>query len=68
MIFATAIPPILDSAAAVIMTGLEAIKGKWTVKITEYNYQIQQIGAEQPSTRVIGFVAPVEEDDYGEEN
>ena len=68
MIFATAIAPILDSAAAVIMTGLEAIKGKWTVKITEYNYQIQQIGAEQPSTSVIGFVAPAEEDDYGEEN
>ena len=68
MIFATTIAPILDSAAAVIMTGLEAIKGKWTVKITEYNYQIQQIGAEQPSTRVIGFTAPTEEDDYGEEN
>ena len=32
MIFATTIAPILDSAAAVIMTGLEAIKGKWTVK------------------------------------
>lgn len=64
MIFATAIAPILDSAAAVIMTGLEAIKGKWTVKITEYNYQIQKLGDEPTSTRVIGFAAPVEEDDY----
>ena len=64
MIFATTIAPILDSAASVIMTGLEAIKGKWTVKITEYNYQIQKLGDEPTSTRVIGFAAPVEEDDY----
>lgn len=63
MIFATAIAPILDSAATVIMTGLEAIKGKWTVKITEYNYQIQKIGEETTETHVIGFAPPVEEDE-----
>ena len=62
MIFATTIAPILDSAAAVIMTGLEAIKGKWTVKITEYNYQIQKLGDESTPVRAIGFAAPVEED------
>ena len=64
MIFATAIAPILGSAAAVIMTGLETIKGKWTVKITEYNYQIQKIGeSESNQTHVIGFAAPVEKDE-----
>lgn len=68
MIFATTIAPILDSAAAVIMTGLEAIKGKWSVKITEYNYQIQKLGDEPASSRVIGFAAPVEKDDYGEDD
>ena len=68
MIFATTIAPILDSATAVIITGLEAIKGKWTVKITEYNYQIQKLGDETPSPRVIGFAAPVEKDDYGEDD
>ena len=67
MIFATTIAPILDSAAAVIMTGLEAIKGKWTVKITEYNYQIQKLGDESTPVRAIGFAAPVEEDDYEED-
>lgn len=64
MIFASAIAPILDSATAVILTGLEAIKGKWTVKITEYNCQIQKMGDEPSSTRVIGFAPPIEEDDY----
>lgn len=66
IIFATTIAPILDSAASVIMTGLEAIKGKWSVKITEYNYQIQKMGDDEPQTRVIGFAAPTEEDDYEE--
>lgn len=68
VIFATAIAPILDSATTVILTGLEAIKGKWSVKVAEYNYQIQKIGEEPTSSRVIGFAAPVEEDDYGEED
>ena len=58
------IAPILDSATQVVLTGLEAIKGKWTVKITEYNCQIQKIGDEPSSARVIGFAPPVEEDDY----
>ena len=64
MIFASVIAPILDSATAVVLTGLEAIKGKWTVKITEYNCQIQKIGDEPTSSRVIGFAAPKEEDEY----
>lgn len=68
MIFATTIAPIIDSAAAVIMTGLEAIKGKWSVKITEYNYQIQKMGNEPTESRVIGFALPTEEDEYGEED
>ena len=68
MIFATAIAPIVESAATVIMTGLETIKGKWSVKIAEYNYQIQKIGDEQPNSRAIGFAAPIEEDEYGKED
>ena len=62
MIFVTTIAPILDSATAVIITGLEAIKGKWTVKITEYNYQIQKLGDEPVSPRIVGISPPVEED------
>lgn len=67
IIFATVIAPILDSLTAVIMTGLEVIKGKMTVKITEYNCQIQKLGDEPINSRVIGFSTPTEEDEYGEE-
>ena len=59
-----AITPVLETAASTVMTGLEALKGKWSVKITEYNYQIQKLGDEPTSTRVIGFAAPTEEVDY----
>ena len=67
MIFAATIMPILDSAASTIMTGFEAIKGKWTVKITDYNYQIQKIGDEPTPSRVIGFAAPTEEDECNDD-
>ena len=69
MIFATVIAPILDSLTTVIMTGLEIIKGKWTLKVAEYNCQIQKMGLEpEEGSRVIGFVVPTEEDEYGEED
>ena len=68
MIFATAIAPIVESAATVIMTGLETNKGKWSVKIAEYNYQIQKMGNEPTESRVIGFALPTEEDEYGKED
>ena len=64
VIFATTIIPILDAAASVIITGMEVIKGKWSIKIAEYNYKIQKLGDEPINTRVIGFTAPTEEDDY----
>lgn len=67
MIFATVIAPILDSLTTVLMTGLEIIKGKYTLKIAEYNSQIQKLGYEPEDSRVIGFVVPTEEDEYGEE-
>ena len=67
MLFATTIIPILDSAAAVLMTGLEVIKGKWAAKVAEYNYQISKIGDVEPKSRAIGFAAPVEEDEYEED-
>lgn len=64
MLFATIIGPLLDALLSVIMTGLEVIKGKWTLKITEYNYQIQNIGEEPIKTpNLIGFSAPIEEDE-----
>jgi len=43
MMFAYILLPILESLMAVICTGLEVIKAKYSVKITEYNSKISQI-------------------------
>ena len=51
---------------SVICSGLEVIKAKYNVKITEYNSKISQInqGLEPPTTHPIGFqYIPVEEED-----
>ena len=51
---------------AVICSGLEVIKAKCNVKITEYNSKISQInqGLEPPTAHPIGFqYTPVEEED-----
>lgn len=50
-----------------MMTGLEAVKGKWALKVAEYNDQINKIGEEQVQsyTQAIGFaLPPEEEEDY----
>lgn len=62
VVFATAIAPILDSAVSTIMTGLELIKGKWSVKIAEYNCQIQSMSEEPNKANAIGFAIPEEKD------
>jgi hypothetical protein len=64
IIFAATIMPILDSVASTIITGLEVLKGKWSIKIAKYNYEIQKIGEEPTSTYAIGFTSSMKEDDY----
>lgn len=66
MIFITILSPILDSATAVIMTALEAIKGKLAIKVAEYNEYISKIGTEE-DPHIIGFSIPKEKDDYEDE-
>lgn len=64
MIFITILSPILDSVAAVIITALEVIKGKLSVKVAEYNKQISKIGLNEENSHIIGFSIPTEEDGY----
>ena len=43
MMFIYILLPILESLMAVICSGLEVIKAKCNIKITEYNSKISQI-------------------------
>ena len=66
MIFVYILLPILESLVAVICSGLEIIKAKYNVKITEYNSKISQInqGLESSAAHPIGFqYTTVEEDE-----
>ena len=63
------ITPLLEQLTVLIATGLEVIKGKFTLKITEYNKRISDIEAgETIIANPIGFTLPEEEDDYDEED
>lgn len=66
ILFISFIIPILDQILTVILTFLEMIKCKWTLKITETNTLIKKAAeAEEPEEKkyYIGFTVPDGEDD-----
>ena len=69
MFFVIVVSPVLEEIAAIIVSALEVIRGKCSVKVAEYNHQISNIGKEPvDKIRQIGFeIPPTEEDDYEED-
>ena len=67
IIFIAFLYPIGDSLVGLLTTFLELVKGKITLKIAEYNSQIEKLAAEQEIvTPIVGFAIPnieEEEDD-----
>ena len=61
--------PILDKMLEIILTYLEMVKGKITVKITELKCQIEKLQDEKEETpkNIIGFVVPEEKDDENQD-
>lgn len=62
-----ALQPILESAVALILTMLEVVKGKYGLKITEYNQNIQDLANLEEKVNTIGFVYEQEEEETNEE-
>ena len=46
MIFVIVISPVLEEISAIIVSALEIIRGKCSVKVAEYKHQISNIGKE----------------------
>ena len=69
MIFIIVISPVLEEIVAIIVSALQVIRGKCSLKLAEYNHQISNIGKEPvDKIRQIGFEIPsTEEDDYEED-
>ena len=48
--------PLIDGITAVILSGLEALKGYFGMKIAEYNNRIRKISLQEPDIKnPIGF-------------
>ena len=71
IVFVLLVSPILESLCALVLTGMELLKGKWTLKITKINSQIRKISLEypdKPPSNPIGFVIPSKEEEYDDDD
>ena len=71
IVFVLLVSPVLESLCTLILTGMELLKGKWTLKITKINSQIRKISLEypdEPPSNPIGFVIPGKEEEYDDDD
>lgn len=71
MLFASFLWPIIDALATLILTWLEVLKGKLSIKLALMQKDVQdKLAPEEPPKRPIGFCvsAPVEEIEEDEED
>ncbi len=56
--------PLIDALASLLLTMVEVAKGYFSLKVTEYNQQLQKVAYEEDDTpkRLIGFARETEED------
>lgn len=67
MITVQAFFPLIDGFTAVVLAGLEALKGFFGMKVAEYNIHIRQLtNKEIPPMRPIGFSYENQEDNENE--
>jgi hypothetical protein len=63
MLMVQAFFPLIDGVTAALLTGLEALKGYFGIKVAEYNMRIRKISDEESKKRPIGFVMEKENDE-----
>ena len=64
MIMVQVLFPLMDGFTAVILAGLEALKGFFGMKVAEYNIRIRKLAEDdEPTMRPIGFIMEEENDE-----
>ena len=63
MLMVQAFLPLIDGVTAVLLAGLEALKGYFGIKVAEYNMRIRKISDDEPKKRPLGFVMEEEDDE-----
>ena len=68
VIAAQSLLPLLDGLTTVILSGFEALKGYFGMKIAEYNNRIRKINLDDDSKnkKPIGFYCDTQEDEDDE--
>ena len=67
MIMVQVLFPLMDGFTAVVLAGLEALKGFFGMKVAEYNIRIRNMSEESvPTTKPIGFSYEEREDNENE--
>ena len=64
MIMVQVLFPLMDGITAVILSGLEALKGYFSIKVSEYNIKIRKMNMQEdvPEMRPIGFTFEEEDE------
>ena len=56
--------PLIDGLTALLLSGLEALKGYFGLKVTEYNARMRKIvEKDEPTMNPIGFTLKEEDDE-----
>lgn len=63
MLMVQAFFPLIDGVTAVLLAGLEALKGYFGIKVAEYNMRIRKISDDEPKKKPIGFAMEEEDDE-----
>ena len=58
--------PLLDGITAFLLAGLEALKGYFGMKVSEYNCRIREMNFKDDKKRPIGFIIDQEEEEDDE--
>lgn len=65
MLMVQALFPLIEGLTGVLLTGLEALKGFFGIKVAEYNARIRKIALneDEPKKNPIGFIISEEEEE-----
>ena len=68
IVFVILIYPCLSSIADIVLTALEIVKGKLTLKVTKINSELEKTQGPQSSSFAIGFTAPPDYSEFEEDD
>lgn len=63
--------PLLEGLTNLLIAGMQAVMGKWALKLTEYQAQMRKLDLEypdEPPHHQIGFAVDTSEEEYDDDD